>query len=167
MSRIGTSGSDPYNLPASGGKPVLPSARRDHEDRDSRDIVAKSVAKSTASVNTSENNSQSRGQKSAAADAAPQSTESANQKAHAPPSKAKLDSSMVVAREATGAAVRAAVDVQSGNHAAGASYTLHSVPWVTGDYNSQRAINLYEQNQKLPNTVGQAVELLPRVNEQI
>jgi hypothetical protein len=74
------------------------------------------------------------------------------------------DQSLVLEQGAAASAVRASV---SGDGPQSTGYTVHEVPWEASDYHSKRAIGLYVQNQSLPNTASEAIEMLPRVNERI
>lgn len=81
------------------------------------------------------------------------------------------DRSVATGKGVAGAAARTSVAnayaAGAEGAAANARYTLHSVPWEAGTYHSKQAIDLYQQNQRLPTSAAQTIEMLPRVNEQI
>ena len=154
MVRIGTSGSDPYQL-SSGKDGVLPNGRR-------------TPASDAQTLRNQANLPVTNRKRSAAADVG----EQAARKQGAQPfsSLRESDRSVIIAKEAAGTAARVSVAqayAESGQADAQPRYTIHSVPWEAGDYHSRQAIDLYQQNLRLPTSVVQTIEMLPRVNEQI
>lgn len=154
MARIGTSGSDPYQL-SSGRDRAVPDGRRNA-------VSDAETARNQASLPVANR------KQSATADVGEQAAR--KQRTQSSSRSVESDRSVIIAKEAAGTAARASAAqayAESGQADGQSRYTLHSVPWEAGDYHSRQAIDLYQQNQRLPTSAVQTIEMLPRVNEQI
>jgi hypothetical protein len=148
MSQIGTSGDS--IRPSVGGRVILPDTQRSGRDDAGQNKAAKRISDNVTPPVPTVGSQPKPG--------------AVNSRDRGAPEADGTDQAL--RQSATAAAVRVATE-EAAAAARSSGYTLHAMPWEVGDYQSKRAITLYETNQELPVSVGQAIEMLPRINERI